>query len=177
MGRLFLHVNDPTVLARSSVVKWRRRRAQRAPVRPRALRRDRLRASNPVARGGRHALHLPEFFRIVRERLTDDGVFCQWVQLYQLPVSVVAGIVRQPARRVPARGDLVSSPGDVMVLARRARWRTTPRGSGGWSAARRAQRARPGVLGVKSPPTTSGTCSSGQPASPSCSSTPASPSR
>src|ERR1044072_9327798 len=35
-----------------------------------------------------------EFFRGVRSRLADDGVFGQWVQLYQLPLSVVAGIVR-----------------------------------------------------------------------------------
>jgi spermidine synthase len=49
--------------------------------------------SNPWV-AGVATLYTPEFFRIVRARLTDGGVFCQWIQLYQLPLPVVAGIVR-----------------------------------------------------------------------------------
>src|SRR5437660_8831510 len=48
-----------------------RRRAQRAPGRPRALRRDRLRALEPVARGRRYALHpgvLPHRARTTHRR-------------------------------------------------------------------------------------------------------------
>src|SRR5438876_4905692 len=79
MSRLFVHVND-TVLARrnvSVVVDDARS----------ALQIDRARydvivsePSNPWL-AGVATLYTPEFFRIVRARLTDDGVFCQWVQL------------------------------------------------------------------------------------------------
>jgi len=49
--------------------------------------------SNPWI-AGVATLYTPEFFAIARRRLADDGVFCQWVQLYQLPLPIVAGIVR-----------------------------------------------------------------------------------
>lgn len=49
--------------------------------------------SNPWI-AGIATLYTPEFFQVARQRLTDDGVFCQWVQLYQLPLPIVAGIVR-----------------------------------------------------------------------------------
>jgi hypothetical protein len=49
--------------------------------------------SNPWL-AGIATLYTPEFFRIARSRLADDGVYGQWVQLYQLPLPVVAGIVR-----------------------------------------------------------------------------------
>ena len=48
--------------------------------------------SNPWL-AGIATLYTPEFYRIARSRLSDDGVFAQWVQLYQLPIPVVAGIV------------------------------------------------------------------------------------
>jgi predicted membrane-bound spermidine synthase len=71
--------------------------------------------SNPWV-AGVATLYTPDFFRIARRRLADDGVFCQWVQLYQLPVPVVAGIVRNlqlvfPHVAVWAAGDY-----DLMVL-------------------------------------------------------------
>src|SRR5207244_2758026 len=44
------------------------------------------------------------------------GVFCQWVQLYQVPLSVVAGIVRNVNAVFPHVEIWFSSPGDVMVL-------------------------------------------------------------
>src|SRR5439155_1766338 len=55
-------------------------------------------------------------FQIVRARLTEGGVFSQWVQLYQLPVAVVTGIVRNLAAVFPHVEIWFSSPGDVMVL-------------------------------------------------------------
>src|SRR2546425_93957 len=114
MSRFFLHVND-TVLARptvSVVVDDARS----------ALQIDRARydvivsePSNPWL-AGVATLYTPEFFRIVRERLTEGGVFSQWVQLYQLPVPVVVGIVRNLAAVFPHVEIWFSSPGDVMVL-------------------------------------------------------------
>src|SRR5262249_31697240 len=44
--------------------------------------------SNPWV-AGIATLYTPEFFRIARSRLAADGVFCQWIQLYQLPLPVV----------------------------------------------------------------------------------------
>src|SRR5438309_1418078 len=114
MSRYFLHVND-TVLARSTV-------SVAVDDARSALQIDRARydvivsePSNPWL-AGVATLYTPEFFRIVRGRLTDDGVFCQWVQLYQLPVSVVAGIVRNLHAVFPYVEIWFSSPGDVMVL-------------------------------------------------------------
>ena len=114
MSRLFVRVND-TVLARrnvSVVVDDARS----------ALQIDRARydvivsePSNPWL-AGVATLYTPEFFRIVRERLTDGGVFCQWVQLYQLPVPIVTGIVRSLKAVFPHVQIWFSSPGDVMVL-------------------------------------------------------------
>src|SRR5437016_4683731 len=114
MSRFFLHVND-TVLARAnvSVVVDDARSA---------LQIDRARydvivsePSNPWL-AGVATLYTSEFFRIVRDRLTDGGVFSQWVQLYQLPTPVVAGIVRNLAAVFPHVQIWFSSPGDVIVL-------------------------------------------------------------
>src|SRR5438094_608538 len=114
MSRFFLHVND-TVLARSTV-------SVAVDDARSALQVDRARydvivsePSNPWL-AGVATLYTPEFFRIVRARLTDDGVFCQWVQLYQVPLSVVAGIVRNLNAVFPHVEIWFSSPGDVMVL-------------------------------------------------------------
>src|SRR5256885_7929380 len=114
MSRFFLHVNY-TVLARATV-------SVVVDDAGSALQIDRARydvivsePSNPWL-AGVATLYTPEFFRIVRGRLTDDGVFCQWVQLYQLPVSVVTGIVRNFAAVFPHVEIWFSSPGDVMLL-------------------------------------------------------------
>ncbi len=121
MSHYFLHVND-SVLGRanvSAVVDDARS----------ALQIDRARydvivsePSNPWL-AGVATLYTPEFFRIVRERLSENGVFCQWVQLYQLPVPVVAGIVRNVRSVFPHVEVWFSSPGDVMVLASRRPFR------------------------------------------------------
>src|SRR5919197_4315751 len=50
--------------------------------------------SNPWI-AGVATLYTPEFFQIARHRLADRGVFCQWVQLYQLPLPIVAGDLGQ----------------------------------------------------------------------------------
>src|SRR5438128_3315699 len=114
MSRFFLHVND-TVLARSTV-------SVAVDDARSALQVDRARydvivsePSNPWL-AGVATLYTPEFFRIVRARLTDDGVFCQWVQLYQVPLSVVAGIVRDLHAVFPHVEIWFGSTGGVMVL-------------------------------------------------------------
>src|SRR5256885_222947 len=114
MSRFFQHVND-TVLARpnvSVVVDDARSALQIARARYDVI------VSEPSTPwlAGVATLYTPEFFRIVRDRLTDGGVFSQWVQLYQLPTPVVAGIVRNLAAVFPHVQIWFSSPGDVIVL-------------------------------------------------------------
>jgi spermidine synthase len=71
--------------------------------------------SNPWV-AGVATLYTPEFFRIVRSRLADDGVYCQWVQVYQLPLPVVASVVRNLRTVFPHVEVWFSSSLDLMVL-------------------------------------------------------------
>jgi hypothetical protein len=71
--------------------------------------------SNPWV-AGVATLYTPDFFRIARGRLADDGVFCQWVQLYQLPLPVVAGIVRNLQQVFPHVAVWAAGDYDLMVL-------------------------------------------------------------
>ena len=115
MSRYFTGVND-SVLARpvvSAVVDDARSALQ--------LQRDRFdvivsEPSNPWV-AGVATLYTPEFFRIVRARLAEDGVFCQWVQLYQLSLPIVAGIVGNLRAVFPHVEVWFSTGLDVMVLA------------------------------------------------------------
>jgi len=114
MDRFFLHVND-TALARpnvSVIVDDARSALQIDPTRYDIVVSE---PSNPWL-AGVATLYTPEFFRVVRSRLADDGVFCQWVQLYQLPLPVVAGIVRNVRAVFPHVQLWFGAPGDVMVL-------------------------------------------------------------
>jgi hypothetical protein len=92
--------------------------------------------SNPWL-AGVATLYTPEFYRIVRRRLSDDGVFCQWVQLYQLPFPVVAGIVRNVRSVFPHVVIWSGGAYDLMVLGsaqpivRDTAWVTSLLGPGG----------------------------------------------
>src|SRR6266540_398224 len=72
--------------------------------------------SNPWV-AGIATLYTPEFFRIAKARLADDGVFCQWIQLYQLPLPVVAGIVRSLQAVFPHIHVWFGGTADLIVLA------------------------------------------------------------
>src|SRR5258705_5946680 len=72
--------------------------------------------SNPWVAGGA-TLYPPEFFRIAKTRLSDDGVFCQWIQLYQLPLPIVAGIVRNLRAVFPHVHVWFGGSADLVVLA------------------------------------------------------------
>src|SRR5256712_3575352 len=114
MDRFFRHVND-TALARpnlSVIVDDARSALQIDPTRYDVVVSE---PSNPWL-AGVATLYTPEFFRVVRSRLADDGVFCQWVQVYQLPLPVVAGIVRNVRAVFPHVQLWFGAPGDVMVL-------------------------------------------------------------
>ena len=72
--------------------------------------------SNPWV-AGIATLYTPEFFRIARARLSDDGVFCQWIQLYQLPLPIVAGIMRNLREVFPHVHVWFGGTADLVVLA------------------------------------------------------------
>jgi len=72
--------------------------------------------SNPWV-AGVATLYTPEFFRIARARLSDDGVFSQWIQLYQLPLPIVAGIVRNLREVFPHVHVWFGGTADLVVLA------------------------------------------------------------
>src|SRR5260221_4870971 len=114
MDRFFRHVND-TALARpnvSVIVDDARSALQIDPTRYDIVVSE---PSNPRL-AGVATLYTPEVFRVVRSRLAEDGVFCQWVQLYQLPLPVVAGIVRNVRAVFPHLQLWFGAPRDVMVL-------------------------------------------------------------
>jgi spermidine synthase len=71
--------------------------------------------SNPWI-AGIATLYTPEFFRIAKARLHDDGVFCQWIQLYQLPLPIVAGIVRSLREVFPHVNVWFGGTADILVL-------------------------------------------------------------
>jgi len=115
MDSLFHHVND-TVLARpnvTAVVDDARSALQLGHERYDVIVSE---PSNPWL-AGVATLYTPEFFRIVRARLADDGVFCQWLQLYQLPLPIVAGIVRNLQVVFPSVHVWFGESHDLLVLA------------------------------------------------------------
>jgi hypothetical protein len=114
MSRFFEHVND-TVLGRpgvSAVVDDARSALQLDTARYDVI------SSEPsnIWLAGVATLYTPEFYRIVRRRLADNGVFCQWVQLYQVPVPVVAGVARNIRTVFPHVEVWFSSSADVLIL-------------------------------------------------------------
>lgn len=113
-GRYFVHVNDhartrPNV---SVVVDDARSALQLDSTRYDVIVSE---PSNPWL-AGVATLYTTEFFQVVRDRLADDGVFCQWVQLYQLPLPVVTGIVQNVHAVFPHVHIWFGAPGDVIVL-------------------------------------------------------------
>ncbi|MGH7537863.1 MAG: fused MFS/spermidine synthase [Gemmatimonadales bacterium] len=135
MAPMFRHVNDD-VLARpnvSGIVDDARSALQLTSEQFDVIVSE---PSNPWM-AGVATLYTPEFYRIVRDHLAEDGVFCQWVQLYQLPLSVVAGIARN-VREVFPHLTMWASGGSDLILLGSARpiapdtaWVTTLLGRGG----------------------------------------------
>lgn len=72
--------------------------------------------SNPWV-AGIATLYTPEFFHIARSRLADNGVFCQWIQLYQLHLPIVAGIVRNMREVFPYVHVWFGESHDLIVIA------------------------------------------------------------
>ena len=113
-GRYFSHVNDnaPARPNVSIVVDDARSALQLDTGRYDVIVSE---PSNPWL-AGVATLYTSEFFQVARSRLADGGVFCQWVQLYQLPLPVITGIVRNVRAVFPHVHVWFGAPGDVLVL-------------------------------------------------------------
>jgi spermidine synthase len=61
------------------------------------------------ARSGSGTLYTLEHFRAVRDRLADDGVFCQWLPLHQLDLATLRSIVRSYLAVYPHAGALLAT--------------------------------------------------------------------
>jgi len=114
MAPLFSHVNQD-VLARpnvTAIVDDARSAMQLSPELFDVIVSE---PSNPWV-AGVATLYTPEFYRIARRHLAPDGVFGQWVQLYQLPLSVVAGIMRNVREVFPYVTVWTGGAYDLMVV-------------------------------------------------------------
>ena len=78
--------------------------------------------SNPF-RAGIASLFTLEFYRAASARLTEDGVFAQWVQAYEIDAPHAAHDLRDDGRRVSAGRDVADQP----RRPRAARHRAAPR--------------------------------------------------
>lgn len=79
-------------------------------IRTSPLRYDVIVADNfHPARGGSGALYTVEHFHRIRDRLADDGLFCQWLPLHQLDLDTLRSIVRSFVAVYPRGGALLAS--------------------------------------------------------------------
>ena len=63
------------------------------------------------ARSGSGTLYTVEHFRAVRGRLSDDGLFCQWLPLHQLDLDTLRSIVRSYLEVYPHAAALLATNG------------------------------------------------------------------
>jgi spermidine synthase len=114
MGNLFRHVNGNALAQRtvSAVVDDARSALQLEPERFDIIASE---PSNPWV-AGVATLYTPEFLRQAKARLNPGGVFSQWVQLYQLPIPVVASIVANVRSVFPHVEVWMASPHDILLL-------------------------------------------------------------
>lgn len=75
--------------------------------------------SNPWV-SGVSSLFTQEFYHRVKQHLADDGVFAQWVQLYEVDVDVVASIMSSVSAEFSDYAIVALTDFDVLILARKS---------------------------------------------------------
>ncbi|HEX7880943.1 MAG TPA: fused MFS/spermidine synthase [Candidatus Eisenbacteria bacterium] len=65
------------------------------------------------------SLFTREFFRLSAERLTDDGILCQWVQTYQMSRRDFGSILKTFHEAFPHVAVWMGVPGDIILLGSR----------------------------------------------------------
>ena len=85
--------------------------------------------SNPWVAGVAN-LFTEEFYRLVAERLREDGLFCQWIQAYRLEPDDLRGVVRSFLSVFPEASLWEESPGtgDYFLIGGQAPLEIDPRG-------------------------------------------------
>jgi spermidine synthase len=72
--------------------------------------------SNPWI-SGVAGLFSQEFYRLVRNRLAPQGVFCQWVQLYESDMNLIASVLKAVSENFADYVLYMSNNGDLLILA------------------------------------------------------------
>jgi spermidine synthase len=65
------------------------------------------------------SLFTREFFRLCAERLTDDGILCQWVQTYQMSRADFGSILKTFHEAFPHVAVWMGVPGDIILIGSR----------------------------------------------------------
>jgi len=72
--------------------------------------------SNPWV-SGVSSLFTTEFYRIVKRYLQPGGVMVQWIQLYEIDLSLVASVLRALGEEFPDYAIFASTDGDLLIVA------------------------------------------------------------
>ena len=75
--------------------------------------------SNPWV-SGVAGLFSTEFYRMVGQHLNDDGLFVQWVQLYEINTELVASVLKAVAANFSDYAVYASNNVDIMIVARKS---------------------------------------------------------
>jgi spermidine synthase len=81
--------------------------------------------SNPWI-SGVAGLFSTEFYRLVRQHMSDDGLFVQWVQLYEINTDLVASVLKAVSDNFSDYAVYAANDVDVMIIARKTGQLTPP---------------------------------------------------
>jgi spermidine synthase len=75
--------------------------------------------SNPWV-SGVSGLFSEEFYRLIQRNMSDDGLFVQWVQLYEIDVELVVSVLKAVSASFSDYAVYASNGGDIMIIARKS---------------------------------------------------------
>lgn len=73
--------------------------------------------SNPWV-SGVAGLFSEEFYRLIKNHLTETGVFCQWIQLYEIDIHLVASVLKAISAEFADFVIYAPDDGDILIVAR-----------------------------------------------------------
>jgi spermidine synthase len=74
--------------------------------------------SNPWV-SGVAGLFSEEFYRLIKHHLNDDGMFVQWVQLYEINVDLVVSVLKAVALNFPDYAVYATNNSDMVIVAKK----------------------------------------------------------
>lgn len=75
--------------------------------------------SNPWI-SGVSGLFSDEFYRLIKNYLSDDGVLVQWLQLYEIDINLVASMLKALSRNFPDYEIWASDDANILVVAKKS---------------------------------------------------------